>query len=194
MRNLTICVQAQAGVALFICIALAALFPIVEYMSILRADSNVSIAYPACIWAGSALIFAFGGLAYYLMMPILLGLHAGVTAIAGAAMVVCYTMVWFSADARCTFQQSTIIGCTGCACAIASVCNAVRPVDLLSNAERLANLQCNMLNLCWLALDGPFVRIAPAVMQQAQAQCSRLAFGSLFSKMMQDWPCHSHNS
>lgn len=116
----------QATVALFICLALAALFPTVEYISILRADSNIFIAYPATIWAGSVMIFVLGAAAYYLMIPMLLSFHAATTAIAGSAMVMTYTMVFFSADARCGVSQSVIAGCAACVCAASNACNAVR--------------------------------------------------------------------
>lgn len=111
---------------LFVSLALAVLFPTVEYITILQGDSNVSLAYPAAIWAGTGLIFLFGALAYYLMMPILLGLHAGISTIVGAAMVITYTQVFFSADARCDTRQSSIVGCESCPCAATSACNAVR--------------------------------------------------------------------
>jgi hypothetical protein len=121
----------QAMVTLFLCIGLSALLPAIEYAFILRHDSNVNIAYAAAIWAGCAITFLFGLAAYQSMMPILLGAHAALVCISGSAMVVSYTMVYFSADTRCYISQNALKGCSACSCAVTNSCNTVWVLPLM---------------------------------------------------------------
>lgn len=125
-RRMTTFAAAQAAIAMLLCLGLAALLPAIEYATILRADANTSLASPAAIWAGCAMSAVLGAAAYRTLSPLLLGAHAALTCIAGSAMVVAYTMVYFDADARCHVSQAVLQGCDACSCAAASACNAVR--------------------------------------------------------------------
>jgi hypothetical protein len=117
----------QATIAMFLCLALSALVPTIEYVFILRKDSHTSRAYPASIWAGCAMTLFLGLAAYKTLHPMLLGAHAALTSIAGSAMLILYTMVYFDADIRCRVSQYALQGCGQCSCAASSSCTTVRP-------------------------------------------------------------------
>jgi hypothetical protein len=61
------------------------------------------------------------------MTPLLLGAHAALACIAGAAMVVSFTEVYYLADLRCSFRQAFVQGCGECLCAATNECDTVRP-------------------------------------------------------------------
>ena len=115
-------------VTLAVCVVLTALMPLIEYLAILRKDPNMNIAFAAAIWAGCLLILCVGIWAYYSMIPLLLGGHAALACIAGSAMVVAYTQVYYSADVRCSIHQISLDGCASCSCAATNTCNTVRAI------------------------------------------------------------------
>ena len=131
----------QAAVVLLVCVGLTALLPILEYVLILRHDSNVNIAFAAAIWAGCGMVLLVGLWAYHSMTPVLLGGHAALTCIAGSAMVVTYTTVYYTADVICAISQATITGCSGCPCAATNTCDTVRPCFPSLRGTRLVPLQ-----------------------------------------------------
>lgn len=120
------CKRMQACVLLLVCVALAGLLPAIEYVYILRKDPNMNIAFAAAIWAGCALLLVTGAVAYVSMMPVLMGAHAALTCIAGCAMVVAFTNVYYFADLRCAIAQASIEGCSVCDCAATNTCITVR--------------------------------------------------------------------
>ena len=154
----------QATILLAVCVGLTALMPILEYVFILRKDSNVNIAFAAAIWAGCGMIFLVGVWAYYSMSVMVLGGHAALVCIAGSAMVVTFTEVYYFADMRCTISQATINGCSGCACAVSDQCNAVR-TDSSSVWLHLQRMHCAACHVCPAAHNARLACTLPQTLQ-----------------------------
>lgn len=116
----------QGFLILAVALTLAVLVPTLEHVTILRHDRNVSLAFTAATWACVAVSALVGMVAYAVMSPALLLIHAALTAISGAAATVAFMLIYLYADLRCATAQAALLGCDGCACAAASACNAVR--------------------------------------------------------------------
>ena len=138
----------QALIALIVCVGLTALLPALEYALILRKDPNMNIAFAAAIWAGCAFVFVVGLWAYYSMVPLVLGGHAALTCIAGSAMVVAFTQVYYSADVRCSIHQVSLDGCDSCSCAAANACTTVRSLKAVCSSTE--HLCCRAQAYCLL--------------------------------------------
>jgi hypothetical protein len=116
---------AQGILILIIALGLASVPPILEYVTILRYDSNVNIIFAASILAGMGMSAILGITAYASMAPALLLGHAALTAITGASMTIMYTLVYIYAELRCASAQPSLAGCGYCACTATKPCNAV---------------------------------------------------------------------
>lgn len=119
-------VTMQAVIGLLLVMALSCAPGIIQWLTVLRHDHHIGFSFIISLWTGHGLIAVTGVLGYFTMMPLLLTLHAATTAVTGAAMVVNYSMIYFSAEMRCTFLQIGTRGCSDCPCAIDDTCQAVR--------------------------------------------------------------------
>jgi hypothetical protein len=133
----------QTTIAMVLCLALSALVPTIEYVFILRAEPNMSLVYPASIWAGCAMTAVLGLAAYRTLHPMLLGAHASLVTISGSAMVITFTMVYLDANIRCKISQQTLQGCGQCSCAAANSCTTVRFVGYSLCAFQSELWSCN---------------------------------------------------
>lgn len=120
------CVCVQAIIGFLVLLSLSSAPGIIVWLFILRHDHSIGDSLTTTLWAGYGLIGLTGVVGYVNMTPLFLTLHAATTAVTGAAMVVSYTMVYYSAEARCSAIQFGFRGCNDCPCAVEDSCDAVR--------------------------------------------------------------------
>eukprot|EP00892_Ulva_mutabilis_P001971 jgi/Ulvmu1/11775/UM008_0189.1 len=116
--------QIPAVIGVFVLMALSAAPGLIQWLFVLRHDHHIGEPFTMSLWAGYGLIGVTGVLGYFTMTPLMLSVHATTTTVTGAAMVITYSMVYFSAQMRCAALQIGHRGCSDCPCAIDDSCQA----------------------------------------------------------------------